>query len=150
VVYIILKIIKSLSTPTISKTLDDQTNYLFIKQTKTISIPLININNYYKPLIHIKHTIRSALYVDIHLEIDSEGRLRTKPYDKADYFNLPIMNLPLYITTFQHYLHMGYIPFSCYNITELVVPMIISLKEGTSSIQRHVKSKIRVSFFSLP
>jgi hypothetical protein len=70
------------------------------------------------------YTIRSALYVDIHLEIDSEGRLRTKPYDKADDFNLPIMNLPLYVTTFQHYLHMEYIPFSCYNITELVVPFL--------------------------
>ena len=32
-------------------------------------------------------TDRSASYLDIHIEIDSEGRLRTKLYDKRDYFN---------------------------------------------------------------
>ena len=33
-------------------------------------------------------------YLDLHLEIDSEGRLRTKLYDKGDYFNFPIVNVP--------------------------------------------------------
>ena len=37
-------------------------------------------------------TDRSASYLDIHLEIDSEGRLRTKLYDKRDDFNFPIVN----------------------------------------------------------
>jgi hypothetical protein len=37
---------------------------------------------------------RSASYLDLHLEIDSEGRLRTKLYDNRDDFNFPIMNLP--------------------------------------------------------
>ena len=55
------------------------------------------------------YTIRSAFYVDIHLEIDSEDRLRN---DKTDDFNLLIMNFPLYVTTFQQYLHIQYIPFS--------------------------------------
>ena len=32
---------------------------------------------------------RSASYLDLHLEIDSEGRLRTKLYDKRDDFNFP-------------------------------------------------------------
>ena len=32
--------------------------------------------------------------VDLHLEIDSEGRLRTKLYDKKDDFNFPIVNSP--------------------------------------------------------
>ena len=52
-----LRIIKSVSTPNISKTLDVQENdgHLFIKQTKTISILLINIKDKYKPLLHIKH-----------------------------------------------------------------------------------------------
>ena len=36
----------------------------------------------------------SASYLDIHLEIDSEGRLRTKLYDKRDDFKFPIVNLP--------------------------------------------------------
>jgi hypothetical protein len=29
--------------------------------------------------------------IDLHLEIDSEGRLRTKLYDKRDDFNFPIV-----------------------------------------------------------
>jgi hypothetical protein len=31
---------------------------------------------------------------DLHLEIDTEGRLRTKLYDKRDDFNFPIVNFP--------------------------------------------------------
>ena len=37
-------------------------------------------------------TDRSASYLDLHLEVDSEGRLRTKLYDKRDDFNFPIVN----------------------------------------------------------
>jgi hypothetical protein len=36
----------------------------------------------------------SASYLDLYLEIDSEGRLRTKLYDKRDYFNFPIVKFP--------------------------------------------------------
>ena len=36
----------------------------------------------------------SASYLDLHLEIDNEGRLRTKLYDKRDDFNFPILNFP--------------------------------------------------------
>jgi hypothetical protein len=39
-------------------------------------------------------TDRSASYLDIHLEIDSECQLRTKLYDKRDDFNFPIVNFP--------------------------------------------------------
>jgi hypothetical protein len=39
-------------------------------------------------------TDRSASYLDLHLEIDSEGRLRMKLDDKRDYCNLPIVNFP--------------------------------------------------------
>ena len=39
-------------------------------------------------------TDRSASYLDLHLEIDSEGRLRTKLYNKRDDFNFPIVNFP--------------------------------------------------------
>ena len=47
--------------------------------------------------LEIKHTTdtdRSASYLDLHLEIDSEGWLRTKHYDKRDDFNFPIVNFP--------------------------------------------------------
>ena len=37
-------------------------------------------------------TYMSASYLDLHLEVDSEGRLRTKLYDKRDDFNFPIVN----------------------------------------------------------
>ena len=36
----------------------------------------------------------SASYLDLHLEIDSECRLRMKLYDKRDDFNFPIVNFP--------------------------------------------------------
>ena len=39
-------------------------------------------------------TDRSASYLDLHLEIDSERRLRTKLYDKRDDLNFPIVNFP--------------------------------------------------------
>ena len=39
-------------------------------------------------------TDRPASYLDLHLEIDSEDRLRTKLYDKRDDFNFPIVNFP--------------------------------------------------------
>jgi len=35
-----------------------------------------------------------ASYLDLHLEIDSEGRLRTKLYDKRVDFNFPIVYFP--------------------------------------------------------
>ena len=39
-------------------------------------------------------TDRSASYLDLYLKIDNEGRLRTKHYDKNDFFNFPIGNFP--------------------------------------------------------
>ena len=40
------------------------------------------------------YTDRSASYLDLHLEINSEDRLRTRRYDKRDDFNFPIVNFP--------------------------------------------------------
>jgi len=45
-----------------------------------------------------KATARSSSYLDLHLVINSEGRLRTKPYDKRDDFNFPIVNSPFICT----------------------------------------------------
>ena len=47
--------------------------------------------------LEIKDTIdtdRSVSYLELHLEIDSEWRLRTKPYDKRNNFNFPNVNFP--------------------------------------------------------
>ena len=37
-------------------------------------------------------TAKSASFLGIHLDIDSDGRLRSKLYDKRDDFNFPIVN----------------------------------------------------------
>jgi hypothetical protein len=39
-------------------------------------------------------TARYVPYLDLHLEMDNEGRLGTKLYDKWDDFKLPIVNFP--------------------------------------------------------
>jgi hypothetical protein len=39
-------------------------------------------------------TDMSSSYLDLHLDIDSEGRLRTRLYGKRDDFNCPIVNFP--------------------------------------------------------
>jgi hypothetical protein len=64
-------------------------------------------------------TDMSASYLDLHLEIDSEGRLRTKLYDKRDDFNFFIVNFP----------------FICSNIPAVpaygvYISLMISLIEG--------------------
>ena len=70
-----------------------------------------------------------ASYFDRNLEIDSEGRLRTKLYDKRHDFNFPIVNLPFTCSNipaapaYGVYIYISYIP-------ELVVPIRISLIEG--------------------
>ena len=40
------------------------------------------------------YTDGSASYIDLHLESDGDGRLRTKHYDKRYDFNIAIMNIP--------------------------------------------------------
>jgi hypothetical protein len=42
---------------------------------------------------------RSGSYLDLHLEIDNEGRLRTKLYDKSDDINFTIVNFPFMRST---------------------------------------------------
>jgi hypothetical protein len=57
----------------------------------------ITVNQVVVVELEIKDTTdtdTSASYIDLHIEIDSEGRLRTNPYDKRDDFNFPIVNFP--------------------------------------------------------
>ena len=37
-------------------------------------------------------TVKSVSYLDLHLEIDNEGRLKTKLYDKRDDFSFPFLS----------------------------------------------------------
>jgi hypothetical protein len=36
-----------------------------------------------------------ASYPDLYLDLDREGRIKTKLYDKRDDFNFPIVNFPV-------------------------------------------------------
>jgi len=66
-------------------------------------VDVISLNNYVDHIYPIEPEIkdttdtnRSASYLDLHLEIDSEGRLRTKLYDKRDDFNFFHCELSIY------------------------------------------------------
>jgi hypothetical protein len=62
--------------------------------------------NYIIPIeLEIKNTTntdRSASYLDLHLKIDSECRLRTKLYNKRDDSNFHIVNFPHNFTLVTH------------------------------------------------
>ena len=71
------------------------------------------VDRIYPIRIELKETTntdRSTSYLDLHLEIDCEERLRMKLYDRRDDFNFPILNFPLICSKiFQQQLHMKYI-----------------------------------------
>jgi hypothetical protein len=67
---------------------------------------VLSLNNYVDRFYPIEPEIkattdtdRSASYLDLHLEIDSEWRLRTKLYDERDDINIPIVNFPFIRST---------------------------------------------------
>ena len=74
---------------------------------------------------------RSVSYLDLHLEIDSEGRLRTKLYDKRDDFNFPIVNFPFVCSNILSAPAYGVYISHLIDIPELVAPIRISLIEGS-------------------
>ena len=68
-------------------------------------------------------TTRSSLYLDILLEIDRQGRVRTKLCDKDMISIFQLWTFHLYVITFQRHLHMEYISLSWDDIPELVVQL---------------------------
>ena len=76
----------------------------------------------------------STSYLDLHLEIYSEGRLRTKFYDNRDGFNIPILNFRFKRSTFQQQ-HMDYISLRWYDIPVLVAPIRLSVIEDAASTE---------------
>ena len=70
---------------------------------------------------------RSASYLDLHLEINSDGRLRAKLYDKRDDFNFPILNFPFVCSNIPAAPAYGEYISHLIDIPELVVPIRISL-----------------------
>jgi hypothetical protein len=69
-----------------------------------VDVPSLNnfrfgdfVHRIYPIELEIKDTTdtdRSVSYLDLHLEVDSEGLYRAKLYDKRDNFNFPIVNFP--------------------------------------------------------
>jgi hypothetical protein len=70
---------------------------------------------------------RSASYHDLHLEMYSEGRLRTKYCDKRDDFNFPVMNVPFICSNIPAAPAYGEYISQLIRYSELVVPIRISL-----------------------
>jgi hypothetical protein len=62
--------------------------------------------------------------------VDSEGRLRTKFFDKRDDFNFPIVNFPFICSNIPAAPAYGVYTLSWYDIPEHMVPVRISLTEG--------------------
>jgi hypothetical protein len=73
---------------------------------------------------------RSASYLDLDVEIDSEGRLRTKLYDKRDDFNFPFVNFPFICSKIPAAPAYGVYISQMKRYPGLVVPIRISLIEG--------------------
>ena len=64
---------------------------------------MIFVDRIYPIELEIKDTTdtaRAASYLDLHIEIDSDDRLRSEVYDKRDYFNFPIVNFPYICSDF--------------------------------------------------
>jgi hypothetical protein len=70
------------------------TKWLWYEMTCFDFVDRIDINPIKHEIKDTTYTDRSASYLDIHLEIESERRLRTKLYDKRDDFNFLIVNFP--------------------------------------------------------
>ena len=74
-------------------------------------------------------TDRSASYIDLHLVIDSRGRLRRKLYDKRDDFNVSIVNFPFICSNFSTAPAYGVYISQMIRYSGLVVPIRISVIE---------------------
>ena len=68
-----------------------RTIYFFTTDKAPNNLVLVCASHYIE--CFIKKLARSSSYIDLHLEVDSEGRLRTKLNDKRDDFNFPIVNI---------------------------------------------------------
>jgi len=76
-------------------------------------------------------TATSASYLDLQIDIDIEGRLRKKVYDKRDDFNFPIVNFLIICSNIPAAPVYGvYIYLSLSDIPELVVPVRMFMIDG--------------------
>ena len=72
-------------------------------------------------------TARSALYLDLHLEMHSEHRLKTKLYDKRYMISIfPLGTFDLYVATFQQHMNTEF------ELTIFLFALIAAMKLGTN------------------
>ena len=76
-------------------------NFTFRYKDDVLSLNNSRLGDFADSIYHIEleikdttNTDRSAWHLDLHIDIDSEERLRTKLYDKRYDFNFPIVNFP--------------------------------------------------------
>ena len=74
--------------------------YRYIDDVLSLNNPKFSeyLHHIYPVELEIKETtctLKSASYLDLHLEIDNRNRLYTKPYDKRDDFDFPVVNFPV-------------------------------------------------------
>ena len=72
-------------------------------------------------------TARSALYLNLHLEMHSEDRLKTKLYDKRYMISIfPLGTFDLYVATFQQHMNTEF------ELTIFLFALIAAMKLGTN------------------
>ena len=68
-------------------------------------------------------------FLDHHIEIDNEGRLKTKLYDKRNDVRFPIVNFPFIKAIFQHHQRMEHTLHNSYVIVEPVFRTVTFWRE---------------------
>ena len=63
-------------------------------------------------------TIKSASYLDLHLEIDTRGRLNTKLFDKRDDFGFPISQIPIFERQYSRGTGVWSVHFTAYSLLQ--------------------------------
>ena len=83
-------------------------NFTFRYIEDVLTLNNSKFGDYVERIYHIEieikdttNTDKSASYLDLHLEIDNEGRLKTNLYDKRDHFSFPIVNFPFLCSNIQ-------------------------------------------------
>ena len=99
----------------------------------------LHVNSYLSHWTWINNTIdtyRSSSYLDLHIEIDNDDRLRMTFYDNRGDFNFSNVNFCfLYVASFQQHFHIEYIYiFLCISHSiAFMVHIVISLIEGAGN-----------------
>ena len=69
-------------------------NFTFSYTDDILSLKYSRFGDFVDRVYPFELEIMDTTYLDLHLAIDSEGRLRTKLYDKSYDLNFPIVNFP--------------------------------------------------------